>query len=285
MKPPARSALRLLILAAASTSLSLACSEKQTQPLEMDPPFAMRGALRTPVTQGVEVLFNDTRVEPRAFAKEVIAAHGGTLRHVFEHGTKGFSAMLPNAAVDALRQNPRVKFVTPIQVVVALDHGFQSGAPWGLDRIDQRPPTAGGGTYQYGETGAGVTAYVFGTGIRTAHAEFGGRAAVAYDFAGGNGQDCNGHETHVAGIMGGSTYGVAKQVQLRAVRILDCAASGLTDWWMAAIDAVIANHATPAVANMSVGIFDGQTGMETTHDGVDTKLADFDRSGRLRNRE
>jgi subtilisin family serine protease len=128
----------------------------------------------------------------------------------------------------------------------------QTGATWGLDRIDQRNRPLNG-TFVYTYAGSGVRAYVIDTGIRTTHSQFGTRAAVSYDALGGNGQDCNGHGTHVAGTIGGSTYGVAKSVQLRAVRVLNCSGSGTNSGVIAGVDWVRANHIKPAVANMSLG--------------------------------
>jgi subtilisin family serine protease len=101
-----------------------------------------------------------------------------------------------------------------------------------------------------------VTAYVIDTGIRFAHTDLGGRAKSGYDaIDGGTADDCNGHGTHVAGTVGGSTYGVAKGVALVAVRVLDCAGSGSTAGVIAGIDWVTDHHqpGAPAVANMSLG--------------------------------
>ena len=102
-------------------------------------------------------------------------------------------------------------------------------------------------------TGAGVTAYVIDTGIARAHAQSGGRAANVYDAFGGNGQDCNGHGTHVCGMIGASTYGVAKQVRLRGLRVLGCGGSGSTSGILAAVDWLRRDAARPAVADMSLG--------------------------------
>ena len=103
----------------------------------------------------------------------------------------------------------------------------QSGATWGIDRINQRNLPLDG-LYTYTATGAGVRAYIIDTGIQTSHPDFGGRASAVYDAFGGNGQDCNGHGTHVSGTVAGARFGVAKGALLRAVRVLDCNGSGST---------------------------------------------------------
>ncbi|HEV8455199.1 MAG TPA: S8 family peptidase, partial [Gemmatimonadales bacterium] len=129
----------------------------------------------------------------------------------------------------------------------------QSGATWGLDRIDQ-PARPLSGTYSYNNTGAGVTAYIIDTGIRFGHNEFGGRATSGFDAVdGGTADDCNGHGTHVAGTVGGSVYGVAKAVSLVGVRVLNCSGSGTWSGVIAGMDWVTANHSGPTVANMSLG--------------------------------
>jgi subtilisin family serine protease len=129
----------------------------------------------------------------------------------------------------------------------------QSGATWGIDRIDQRSGL--NGEFTYTNTGSGVTAYIIDTGIDYGHNEFGGRASLGHDSFGGDGNDCNGHGTHVAGTTGGATYGVAKGVALKAVRVLNCSGSGSWSGVIAGINWVIEHHAagTAAVANMSLG--------------------------------
>jgi subtilisin family serine protease len=133
---------------------------------------------------------------------------------------------------------------------------IQNSVPsWGLDRVDQRPLPLNG-SYSYTSVGAGVDAYIFDTGIFLQHNEFGGRATGGYSSIGSttNWSDKNGHGTHVAGTVGGKTYGVAKGIHLIAVRVLDAKGSGLTSGIIAGIDWAILNHTTtPAVGNMSLG--------------------------------
>jgi subtilisin family serine protease len=165
----------------------------------------------------------------------------------------GFSGELSDDAVEQVRSHPDVAYVEADQEVTA--SATQSPATWGLDRIDQRarPLT---NSYTYDRTGSGVTAYIIDTGIRATHNDFGGRVtAGATAINDGRGSsDCNGHGTHVAGTVGGSTYGVAKAVTLVPVRVLDCNGSGSTSGVIAGVDWVTSHHTSgPAVANMSLG--------------------------------
>ncbi len=164
----------------------------------------------------------------------------------------GFVASLDEAQVRALRASSRVAYVEPDRVVTAdaTQTMDANGDPWGLDRIDQTNLPLSR-TYSYTRSGTGVTAYVIDTGINTA--PFGGRAVNVYDAFGGNGNDCHGHGTHVAGTIGHTTWGVAKSVQLRGVRVLNCSGSGSTSGIIAALDWVRRNAVKPAVANMSLG--------------------------------
>lgn len=183
-------------------------------------------------------------------ASEMAAVHRGNLKHVYQNALNGFSVEMSAEDAETLSQDFRVKYVEEDGVVTA--DVTQSNPPWGLDRIDQRnlPLSA---TYTYNWTGSGVRAYVIDTGIRTTHTQFGGRASNVFDAFGGNGSDCNGHGTHVAGTIGGSTYGVAKSSLPRGVRVLDCNGSGSTSGVISGVDWVTANHINPAVANMSLG--------------------------------
>jgi subtilisin family serine protease len=182
----------------------------------------------------------------------LVPSWNGTVTHRFDHALNGFTAFLTEAQALALSEDPDVAFVEEDSTVEALV--TQTNPPWGLDRIGQRDLPLNQ-TYSYTTNGTGVNAYIIDTGIRRTHTQFGGRAFVGFDAVGDgqNTNDCNGHGTHVSGTVGGSTYGVAKNVRLFAVRVLGCNGSGTNSGVIAGVDWVTANHISPAVANMSLG--------------------------------
>jgi subtilisin family serine protease len=203
-----------------------------------------------PIPDQFIVVLEDFITDIPGAAAMLSRMHGGEVGYVYESALHGFSIRIPAVAASGLAHDPFVKYLEEDGVVTA--DTTQSNPTWGIDRIDQRSLPLSK-TYTYVANGTGVRAYVIDTGIRTTHAQFGGRASVSYDALGGNGQDCNGHGTHVAGTIGGSTYGVAKNVMLRAVRVLDCNGSGSTSGVIAGVNWVTSNHVSPAVANMSLG--------------------------------
>jgi subtilisin family serine protease len=212
------------------------------------------GALVGATPERYIVVFQGGVADPAGLAEVLVTQHGGSLLHTYTSALSGFAALLSPAAAAALRATPGVGYVEQDQIAT-LD-GTQSmdtaGDPWGLDRIDQQalPLSA---TYTFAATGAGVHAYIIDSGISTLNPDFEGRADNVYDVVGLGGQDCNGHGTHVAGSVGGATYGVAKNVLLHGVRVsLYCAGIGWTSDVIAGVDWVTANHVNPAVANMSL---------------------------------
>jgi subtilisin family serine protease len=243
------------LFAATAVAIGLAaCSDVPSGPtLPAEAPAASRQAGRASevIPNRYVVVFKRDVSDAPGLSRQLVAAHGGTMHHSYQHAIKGFAATLPEGAVAALRRNPNVAYVEqdkPVHLVQTT----QPYATWGIDRVDQRDLPLSG-TYTYSSTGSGVRAYIIDTGIETSHWEFGGRASVGADYVGGNGQDCNGHGTHVAGTVGGTNYGVAKGVSLVSVRVFGCSGGSQWSTIIAAMDWVRYYHVKPAVVNMSLG--------------------------------
>jgi serine protease len=185
-------------------------------------------------------------------AAEMADTYGVAVDLTYENALRGFSMAATEKQLDRLLSDPRVDFIEEDGVVEAI--ATQSGATWGLDRSDQRDLPLNS-TYVYDATASNVRAYILDTGILASHVDFGGRVLSGFTaISDGRGSsDCNGHGTHVAGTVGGATWGIAKEVRLVPVRVLGCNGSGTNSGVIAGIDWVAANHVKPAVANMSLG--------------------------------
>ncbi|MEV0698679.1 S8 family serine peptidase [Saccharopolyspora sp. NPDC050389] len=182
----------------------------------------------------------------------LVAQYGGTTTATYTSTIRGFAAKLDEASAKRLASDPAVAYVQ--QDGVARITGTQQNATWGIDRIDQNNLPLDR-TYTYPNTGSGATAYILDTGVDKRHPDFEGRVRDGRDFIDNDADasDCQGHGTHVAGTVGSKTYGVAKQVKLVAVRVLDCQGSGQYSQIISGIDWVARNATKPAVANMSLG--------------------------------
>jgi subtilisin family serine protease len=243
---------KLALLPTAALALAACQDPAAPVPVPVEPSLEAQGAQGIP--DQYIVVFRDDVGDVPGLARALAVAHRGSLRFTYRAALKGFSARLSAGAAQALARHPSVQLVEQDQPMTIFT--TQTSATWGLDRSDQRALPLSG-TLTSGNTGAGVRAYIIDTGVRFDHNEFGGlggRAASGYDAVdGGAADDCNGHGTHVASTVGGTTYGVAKGVTVVGVRVLNCSGSGTTSGVIAGIDWVTANHVKPAVANMSLG--------------------------------
>jgi subtilisin family serine protease len=247
---------------------------------------AQAGAVST--TPYIIILHDD--VSTQDFVNEKIL-FGIDVTGQFTLGTSGFLAELTHDEYLALRNDRRVKQIEEDLVIgLGVEQSLQNDSgwrpSWGLDRINQ-VEGALDDLYSYEYSGQGVDAYVFDSGINSSHVEFSGRVKTGYSAVDdGNGtEDCNGHGSHVSGILGGTTYGVAKSVSIIPVRILGCAATGSTSSLLSGINWMIANHQAgqPAVANLSIGISKSaiinEALVSAIDDGISVVVAAGNRNG------
>jgi len=238
--------------------LLAACSESPpaSAPSEQAPaPLLAAGQSQMP--DRYIVVFKSSVADVDRTTDDAVRGAGAQVSHRYRTALKGFAAMIPAAALDGIRRNPNVEFVEADAEAHAITS--QTNPPsWGIDRIDQHPLPLNN-EYTYNNDGTGVRAYILDTGIRYTHEQFGGRAVTGLDFVDNDSlaQDCHGHGTHVAGTVGGSTTGVAKNVSLIGVRVLNCQGSGSYSGIIAAVDWVTAQQSSfpgkPFVGNMSIG--------------------------------
>ncbi len=217
----------------------------------------LRAGGPTAIPNSYIVVFKNATMSPAAVAgkaEELSAKAGGKIGHRYWHALRGFEIIVGEKAARQLASDPAVAFVEQNHTVSI--NGTQAPVPsWGLDRIDQRNLPLNN-SFTYPVTGSGVRAYIIDTGIRFSHTDFGGRAVTGFDaIDGGSADDAHGHGTHVAGTVGGTSFGVAKGVTLVGVRVLDAGGSGTNAQVIAGIDWVTGDHdpGELAVANMSLG--------------------------------
>jgi subtilisin family serine protease len=227
---------------------SAACSERHASFAEPEVGGARLGA--APSTDGSYIVVLRANADPRAMAA-IADVHP---RYVYSSVLNGFAGPLTRGQLSALRRNPDVAYVEP-DVIMSIA-ATQRNAPWGVDRIDQRGLPLDG-TYVYKATASNVRAYIIDSGVRADHEEFETRALQVFNSVGGADTDCNGHGTHVAAIVGGKHSGVAKKVQIRGVKVLDCWGRGTASGVIAGIEYVFnQKRASPKVrmvANLSLG--------------------------------
>ncbi|MEV4625552.1 S8 family serine peptidase [Micromonospora sp. NPDC049523] len=240
------------MLFAATGGAAMADPAKPTDPIRGVAPAAPLGVVKDRYI----VVLKDGKAsaaQTQATAATLTRANGGTVRRVYTAAIRGYSAQMTEAQAKQVAKNSDVKLVEPVRRYSK--SGTQTNPPsWGLDRVDQVTPVQDR-SYTYPTSTSNVTAYVLDTGVWMTNPEFAGRIQSGHDFIDDDSDatDCHGHGTHVAGTVGGTTYGVAKNVNLVAVRVLDCAGWGTSEEIAAGVDWVTANAVKPAVANMSLG--------------------------------
>lgn len=242
-------AAALFLFSACSDGPNLPSTENEMQNPGMNKVSDYHGALDA--VDRYIVVFKDNVQNPHALVDELTRGNGARVHFRYDRVLKGFAATIPAQALEGIRHNPNVAYVE--------SDGFagietQSNPPsWGLDRIDQAQLPLNS-QYSYPNSGSGVTVYILDSGVRMDHVEFSSRVSSGYDFIDNDADasDCNGHGTHVAGTVGGTNVGVAKNVNLVSVRVLDCSGWGLWSQIIAGINWVVTNRTGPAVINMSI---------------------------------
>jgi len=189
-----------------------------------------------------------TAAESSANAIAAFAGENVQVNQVFSESVQGFAGAMSAKAAEKLAELDSVAYVEQNADIRLTD------ATWGIDRVDQRDLPLDN-SFSPDGTGSDVYAYIIDTGVQTSHNEFGNRATWGINTSGdGEDRDCHGHGTHVAGTVGGSQYGVAKDVNIVAVKVLTCSGSGSTAGVIAGVEWAMADAVgKKATANLSLG--------------------------------
>lgn len=238
----------------AAALLLTACADHSSPagPARLAPYLEPTGNLTSQVVPNEYVVVLNDQVNDVAASVASARTRGAMVTAQWEHAIRGFAIRGGADVVQALRADPRVKFIEANGIV--RPSAVQVATPsWGLDRIDQAGLPLDN-TYTFANTGAGVHIYIIDTGILLTHNEFAGRLGNGYDAAtpGGTANDCHGHGTHVAATAAGTAFGVAKGATLHPVRVFDCVGNASDAVVITGINWVAANRVLPAVANMSL---------------------------------
>ena len=254
--------MRRLAFLAASAGFLAACADQPAPTAITEPapaPLLSVGSQDQSLRDRYIVVFKPSVRDVDATVDRIARDNGiNTIHFRYHSALLGFAATIPSPALEGVRRNPNVEFVEADGLATISDSPQLNPPSWGLDRVDERdlPMDA---AYAYQNSGQNVEAYILDTGIRYTHQEYAGRAFSGWDFVDNDAdaQDCHGHGTHVAGTVGGTTVGLAKQVKLIGVRVLNCSGSGSYSGIVSAVDWVTqqkqSRPTVPMVGNMSLG--------------------------------
>lgn len=214
---------------------------------------ALYHAAEEPIADTYLVKFKkDTPAAVIAAHADLARANSAVVSRKWAFGDfQGYAAVMDKALVAKIEQMPEVEWVEE-DGVVTVNCNTQKGATWGLTRTSETVLNPDG-LYSYASDGTGVTVFVIDTGIYIEHTEFGGRATWGTNTVDTKTTDGNGHGTHCAGTIGGTTYGMAKRANLVAVKVLSDSGSGSTQSVIDGISWSVNNKKGPSLGSMSLG--------------------------------